>query len=159
MSMIPFRNGRKEPSVNVPSVPASPETVAHFERVAQTERELREARETIDRITHETDDAIARLRAQCGELTREIMYLRDKLAEAETRRDDYHTRALEAETTLRTVAATLIEAAERARIAAAAMGNPAAPPHGHEGAQDLDELAAGVERIAEKFGANNRQDE
>lgn len=152
MSMIPFRGKTKDMPMSTPKLPASAETVAHFEHVAKTERELVEANETIERITQEAEEREARLNASLSECKREIAFLRTELDRAAIDRDIYHTRAIASETAVSNAAAVLVESVEAGRRHAAGQ-TKADPPRGKEGAVDLD---AGFAEIGAKFGANNR---
>jgi hypothetical protein len=135
---------------------ASPEVVAHFESAVRTERDLREARELIDRITHEADERENRMAATIAELRRENAFLRTELDTSSINRDTYHTRALAAETALRCAAAVLVDSiAEGNRTAAAQCQDAAEEPRGDVTAIDLDM----TKHIAAKFGADNRDEQ
>jgi len=152
------REPRPAPSVldNV-----SPDTAAYFENAARIERERNEFEHRIEQLEHQLatetqnhDQEVenlkhaqaevlaqqtARYRVDLAQRDARISALQHELDVAEAKRDGFAVRALEAETVLRTVSATIVESAERARVNAAAMGEQPEPPRGREGAEDLDQ--------------------
>lgn len=140
MNMIQLRGRNQPPAQPASLAHVSHETAQYFQRAAEIEAECEELRDTVARLKQQADERDAHLRAQMAERDRTIEFLERQVEVAEGKRDRYALRATEAETTLRIVSQQLIDAAERARVAAAAMDDQAEPPRGKEGATDLDEV-------------------